>query len=324
VYILSVSDTILKRRKMIIDKELHKRILEKKKELAKMRPFPKAALARLRERIIVEWTYNSDAIEGNTLTLKETRMVLEDGLTIKGKPLKEHLETINHRDAIEFVEKLSGKKSRIDVLMIRQIHSLILNKIDEKEAGKYRDVPVTISGSVHKPPSALEVPRLMNEFNKWLRSKRSDLNVVEIASIAHYKLVNIHPFIDGNGRTARLLTNLILMKNGFPPGVVLKTERKKYYSCLEKGNKGDLKDFIDFIGRTIERSLTIWLDALKPEKERKKSQKYLPLSEICKYTPYSQEYLSLLARRGKIEAVKLGRNWHSTVDAAKKYLKMHK
>ena len=129
---------------MMIDKNLYSRIQEKRQKLDTLRPFSKSTLAKLRERIIIEWTYNSDAIEGNSLTLKETKLVLKDGLTIKGKPLKEHLEAINHKEAIEFVEKLVQKKARIDTLAIRQIHSLILEKIDDKEAGKYREIPVNI------------------------------------------------------------------------------------------------------------------------------------------------------------------------------------
>lgn len=305
---------------MLINRELYNRIIDKKKQLGKLRPFPKSALEKLKERIVVEWTYNSDAIEGSSLTLKETKLVLEDGLTIKGKPLKEHIEAINHKEAIEFVETLVGKKSRLDTLTIRQIHSLILTKIDDKEAGKYRNVAVTISGSSHKPPEAMSVPHLMADFNKWLKSKKSKRNVIEYAALAHFKFVDIHPFIDGNGRTARLLTNLILMKYGYPPAVVLKTDRKKYYDCLEKAHKGHLRDFVNFVARSLERSLTIWLEAVKPEISKKIDEKYLPISKVYKDTPYSQEYLSLLARRGKIEAVKFGRNWYITKDAVRKYL----
>ena len=305
---------------MCIDKDLYTRILEKKMELSKLRPFPKSALKKLRERIIVEWTYNSDAIEGNSLSLKETKLVLEDGLTIKGKPLREHLEAINHRDAIEFVEKLVGKKARVDAYAIRQVHSLILAKIDKEEAGKYRDVKVAISGSSYTLPEALEVPHLMADFSKWLKSKKSKTNILEYAALAHFKLVHIHPFIDGNGRTARLLTNLILMQHGFPPAVVLKIERKKYYDCLEKAHKGNLPDFINFMARSVERSLAIWLEAIKPEKEQKPEQKHLLLRDLYKETPYSQEYLSLLARRGKIEAVKFGRNWYASKSVLKKYI----
>ncbi|MDP8258622.1 MAG: Fic family protein [Candidatus Aadella gelida] len=309
---------------MNMDRKLHNRIIEKKKELDKLRPFPKSALKNLREQIIIEWTYNSDAIEGNSLTLRETRLVLEDGLTISGKSLREHLETINHKEAIEFVEKLIKKSSKINCHAIREIHSLILSKIDDKEAGKYRDVKIFISGSKHIFPEAIEVPMLMSDFDKWLKGKKGKGNILEYAAEAHFKLVDIHPFIDGNGRTARLLMNLILMKYGFPPAVVLKVDRKKYYNCLEKGRKGDLVDFLNFIGRSIERSLTMWLEMLKPANKQNPESKYKPIREIYKNTPYSQEYLSLLARRGKLEAVKYGRNWHTSREAIKKYMKDQK
>lgn len=305
---------------MLMNKELYNRILEKKKELDRLRPFSKSALEKLKEQIMIKWTYNSNAIEGSSFTLKETKLVLTDGLTIKGKPLKEHLEAINHRDAIGFVEKLVLKRSKINPFVIRQVHSLVLSKIYDREAGKYRDVSVAISGSDYKPPEAIEVPHLMTSFGKWLKSRKSKTNIIEYAAIAHFKLVHIHPFVDGNGRTTRLLMNLILMKYGFPPAVVLKTDRKKYYDCLEKAHKGNLKDFMNFIARSIEGSLAIWIEAIKPTKKQKPEEKYLPIRDICKGTPYSQEYLSLLARRGKIEAIKFGRNWVTSEKAIKKYI----
>ncbi len=304
---------------MLIKRDLYTRILQKKKEIDSLRPFPKTALERLKERIVVEWTYNSNAIEGSSLTLKETKLVLEDGLTIKGKPLKEHLEAINHKDAIEFVEKLVSKKARIDPHTIRQIHSLVLSKIGDREAGKYRDVKVTISGSNYTPPEPMSIPHLMEDFGKWLKSKKSKANIIEYAAIAHFKLVHIHPFVDGNGRTARLLTNLILMQHGYPPAVILKLDRKRYYDCIEKGHKDNLADFVNFVARSVERSLAIWVEAISPAKNQKPDQKYLPIREVFKETPYSQEYLSLLARRGKIEAVKFGRNWFISRAAIKRY-----
>jgi len=306
---------------MGINKQLNDRIIKKKNELDKLRPFPKAALQNLREQIIIEWTYNSDAIEGNSLTLRETKLVLQDGLTISGKSLREHLETINHKEAIDFVEKLVRKKSNINSLAIRQIHSLILSKIDDEEAGKYRNVKVFISGSKHVFPEAIEVPALMSDFDKWLKKKNTKQNIIEYAAEAHFKLVDIHPFVDGNGRTARLLMNLILMKYGFPPAVILKVDRKKYYNCLEKGHKHDLEDLFNFIGRSADGALTMWLEMLTPADKQKPNSKYLPIREIYEGTPYSQEYLSLLARRGKLEAVKFGRNWYTSKEAVEKYLK---
>lgn len=305
---------------MLMEKVVYKRILQKKNLLNKLRPFPKSALQRLKERIIVEWTYNSNAIEGSSLTLRETKLVLEDGLTIKGRPLREHLEAINHKDAIEFVEKLVSKKSKVTPFIIRQIHSLVLSRIDDREKGRYRNTKVTISGSSYTPPEAIEVSHLMADFGKWLKNKSSKANIIEYAAIAHFRLVHIHPFIDGNGRTARLLTNLILMQHGFPPTVILKVDRKKYYDCLEKAHREDFSDFVNFIARSVERSLTIWIEAIKPEKKQKLDERYLPLKEVCKDTPYSQEYLSLLARRGKIEAVKFGRNWFASKEAIRKYI----
>jgi cell filamentation protein, protein adenylyltransferase len=308
----------------MIEGKLYQRILKKKKELDRLRPFPKGALNKLREHMIIEWTYNSDAIEGNSLTLKETKLVLEDGLTISGKSLREHLETINHKEAIEFVEDLVQKNTKINAHAIRQIHSLILSKIDDDEAGKYRNLKVYISGSKYVFPEAIEVPALMSDFDKWLKGKNRKQNIIEYAAEAHFKLVDIHPFVDGNGRTARLLMNLIFMKYGFPPAVVLKIDRKRYYNCLEKAHRGNLSDFYNFIGRSLERSLTMWLELMKPVIKQKPEGKFLPIRDVFKNTPYSQEYLSLLARRGKLEAVKFGRNWYTSKEAIDEYIESHR
>lgn len=307
---------------MILDSAVYQRVMEKKKRLDSLRPLSPSLVNRLREQIIIEWTYNSNAIEGTSLTLKETELIIEHGLTIKGKPLKEHFEAINHKDAILFLEESIKKgKLKLNCLLIRQIHQLILKNIDQKNAGKYREVLVRITGSKYIPPSPAEVPIKMRQFEKWLRGRKSSQNLIDYASLTHFKLVDIHPFIDGNGRTARLLMNLVLMNKGFPPTVILKTDRAKYYQVLDLAHKGELKPFVDFIGISVERSLTWYLDAVLPEKKKKLEEKWQLLSKLAPKTPYSQEYLSLLARRGKIEAVKKGRNWYSNLKTIQKYQK---
>lgn len=307
---------------MILDQVIYQRIKEKKARLDKLRPLSPSLVARLREQIIIEWTYNSNAIEGTKLSLKETELVIEQGLTIKGIPIKDHLEAINHKEAILFLEELvKTKKFKIDTLLIRQIHQLVLNKIDKDNAGKYRSVQVKITGAGYNLPYPAQIPTEMKLFESWLSNKKNQTDIIDYASLAHFKLVSTHPFIDGNGRTARLLMNLILINRGYPPVIILKTERAKYYETLRLANKKEVKPFVDFIGRCTERSLTWYLDAVLPESKKGYRDKWVLLSRIAVETPYSQEYLSLLARRGKIEAVKKGRNWYSNLEAINEYLR---
>jgi excisionase family DNA binding protein len=298
---------------MLMDEKLCERVSCKKKELDALRPLPKGALGKLRKQFAIELAYNSNAIEGNTLTLKETQMVIEEGITIKGKPLREHFEAINHQKAFELLESQVKKKARLSGDIIRELHSLVLAGIDDENAGIYRRMNVRILGAVKSPPRFEKVSPLMTEFMGYVRSNPDKLSAVEMAAVIHYRLVEIHPFTDGNGRTARLAMNLWLMRHGYPVTMVLKVDRKRYYDRLKKADQGELKPFVDFIGRNVERSLDLYLDAFKGGEE------YISLAEAAKNTPYSQEYLSLLARKGRIEAIKIGRNWHVKKDTVKKY-----
>lgn len=311
---------------MLIDLTLYKRIKEKKERLDNLRPLPQTALSKLKEQFAIEMTYHSNAIEGNTLTLRETQLVIQEGLTIAGKSLKEHLEAVNHKEAIDFLEDLVKKKGPTTEALIRQIHFLILTKINNRESGKYRAVQVRITGADYLPPQAFEVPSLMEVFMEWLKRNWQKMNPIELASLSHFKLVHIHPFIDGNGRTARLLMNLILMKKGYPPAIILKTDRKKYYQVLDQAHRGNFAPFVNFIARNVERSLNLYLDAFEIRKTRKEAEKkkYISLTEAGRGTPYSQEYLSLLARQGKIDAFKLKRNWLTTKEAIERYIKSRK
>jgi excisionase family DNA binding protein len=300
---------------MLVEEKLYKRITAKKRELDALRPLPKSALARLRMQFAIELAYNSNAIEGNSLTLSETRLVIEEGITVKGKPLREHFEALNHQKAFELLESFIKGKTPITEQTILDIHRVILSGIDDKYAGRYRDINVRILGAVKTPPRLEKVPQRMREYMTYLNQNPDHLNVIEKAGAAHYRLVEIHPFSDGNGRTARLLMNLYLMRHGYPVTMVLKVDRKRYYDRLKKADQGNIKPFMDFIGRNVERSLDMYLDAFK------RGSEYLTLAEAAKGTPYTQEYLSLLARKGRIEAVKIGRNWHIKKEALQKYTK---
>lgn len=289
-----------------------------KKIIDQHRPFSPAVLNRLRDQLVVDWTYNSNAIEGNTLTLNETRLVLEDGLTVGGKSLKEHLEAINHRDAISFVEELAGDASTITERQIKEIHSLVLREIDPGYAGRYRDIMVRISGSNHLPPDPLHLEDAMKKFaGQWLDTV--DGHPIVRAARAHYELVAIHPFVDGNGRTGRLLMNLILMKNGHVPAVILKNDRRKYYDALEKAHSGKTDDFIIFVARALERTMYLYLEAIPDV-----ATHFVTMTEAAKISPYSKDYLNILARRGAIPAFKLKRNWLVTREALEGYINKRK
>lgn len=230
-----------------------------KARLDEYRPLDKAVTASLHEELVLQWTYHSNAIEGNTLTLKETKVALE-GITIGGKTLREHFEAINHRDAILMVEELVEKQQPLDEWTIKNLHQLVLKNIDADNAGRYRQVNVLISGAEHRPPSALQVPELMAAFSQWCSNDAQQLHPVERAARIHGEFVKIHPFVDGNGRTSRLLMNLELMKAGFPATVIEVAQRLDYYQALDKAHcSGDYSDFINLVARAVEKSFaTYW------------------------------------------------------------------
>jgi len=308
---------------MLIDQNLQKLLEEKLKKLNKLRPISSTLVQKLREKFEIEMTYNSNAIEGNTLTLKETYWVIQQGITVKGKPLKDHLEAKNHKEALDFLYDLIDEKAKhtISEHLIKTLHSLIIQDIDKNIAGTYRDKDVFITGTDHNPPSALDVPIKMQEFINWAKNNHSKLNIVEFSAIIHHKFVHIHPFEDGNGRTGRLLMNVFLMQYGFPLVIIQKNDRQKYYRVLAKADLGDYKPLVRFIAQAVLRSLNIYLDTLTPAKEK---DKWISLAEATKYCSYSQAYLGKLAKNGKIDAHKDGRNWVTTRKAIENYVRKHK
>lgn len=237
-----------------------------KNELDHYRPLPSATVRNLKEVYRVEWTYNSNAIEGNTLSLIETKVVLEDGLTIGGKRLQEHLEVINHSAAIDFVENQVNHAGELDERTLKMIHYLILKNIDDENAGVYRSINVRISGSQHTPPHFLQVSQEMNELFTWYEQEKERLHPVKLAALFHFKFVYIHPFADGNGRTARLLMNLILMSHGFPPAIVKAedSQRLHYYETLETASVQNITEpFIELISKCVEESLLNYLSVIR-------------------------------------------------------------
>lgn len=237
-----------------------------KQELDKLRPLPSAAVRNLEEVFRVEWTYNSNAIEGNTLTLLETKLVLEEGLTIGGKKLREHFEVVNHSEAIDYVQDIVDRNIDLTEYVIKSIHQLVLKNIDDDNAGRYRMINVMISGSQHTPPHFSVLAEQMEKLVKWYDASKDQLHPVQLAAEFHFRFVYIHPFSDGNGRTARLLMNLILMKYGFPPAIVkaANNARIKYYETLELASIGnDMQPFAQLIAECVEESLNKYIGAVK-------------------------------------------------------------
>ncbi len=234
---------------------------ELNKELNSKRPISKETLKSLKESINLEWTYNSNGIEGNTLTLRETQVVLE-GITVGGKSLKEHLEAINHEQAILFLDDLIKDKEPITEWNIKNIHQLVLKEIDNDNAGKYRDENVKIKGATHIPPDYLIVPELMEKliinYEDWKK-----YHPIIRAALLHGELVKIHPFVDGNGRISRLVMNLSLMNSGYLPVIVKKEKRLEYYNALDKAHTtGDYTDFVKLINELEIEMLNKYLELL--------------------------------------------------------------
>ena len=231
-----------------------------KAKLDEYRPLTQGELERLRKEFLINFTYNSNAIEGNTLTLRETALVLE-GLTIDKKPIRDHLEVIGHSDAFRYVEQLVTDNIPLSERIIKEIHSLVLiNRPFDR--GKYRNIPVRIMGAYHEPPQPYLVPKLMEE----LCSKQSDLHVIEQATLFHLDFEGIHPFIDGNGRTGRLIMNLSLMQNGYPPINVKFTDRTLYYRAFDSYYEhDDHNPMLELVSGYVEEELKKLINILDSE-----------------------------------------------------------
>ena len=229
-----------------------------KSEWDGMHPLSNVQIKNLNEYFDISYTFESNRIEGNTLTLQETALVINKGLTIGGKSMREHLEAINHQHAIEFMRGIAGKREAISERLIKEIHGLVLHSIDNENAGRYRTINVRISGSEHNPPEFYSVPQEMEAFIRWFNRSKKTLHPVELAADTHHRLVSIHPFADGNGRTSRLLMNLILLRAGYPT-VIIRGEnetRHAYYEALEKAHTQSVTGpFREFIAEQTIRSV---------------------------------------------------------------------
>lgn len=297
------------------------RLYQKKQDLQNSRPLPTIALNKIKENLSIEWTYNSNSIEGNTLTLRETQMVLQEGITIKGISLREHFEAHNHDKAIDYLFSIINDNYVLRSIDIVSLHGLVLRSIEDHFAGRLRNGGVRISGANFVPPNANKVSDLLDELIDFINTNPLGLNDIELATIFHHKLVWIHPFFDGNGRTVRLSMNLLLMRCGFPPAIILKNDKKKYYEALNQANNGNYQKLILLMSQALERSLNIYLNAM-PDSDND----FQTIANIVSEhnSPYGQEYVSLLARTGKIDAYKEGRNWYTTKEAIEAYISTRK
>jgi len=255
-------------------KEL-KKIDDLQAKIDNFRPFSKELLALWQERLRIDWTYNSNAIEGNTLTYGETAFFLREGLTSEGKPLKDYVEAKNHAEAIDYLQEVVKSERTLTEGFIKELHGLLLRDIDHTiakgadgklihkplSAGKYKVRPnhvLTLSGTIHKYAEPIKVLDEMQNLLKWLKESRK-LHPVERAALFHYRFVCIHPFDDGNGRMSRLLMNLLLMQAGYPPCVVRNTKRREYLQSLERADTtGSTDEFVRLLaGELIQTEETM-------------------------------------------------------------------
>ena len=235
------------------------KILELKSILDKKRPLTEGELQRLSEEFIIEYTYNSNAIEGNTLTLRETDMVLR-GLTIDKKPLKDHMEAIGHKEAFDYICSLVKEKAPLTESIIKQVHYLVLADKPE-DRGVYRKIPVTIVGAKHTPLEPLFIEPYMHALFVWYNTAKDDF-ITKLAKF-HIEFEGIHPFIDGNGRTGRLLVNLELMKLGYPPIDIKFSDRKAYYDAFDAYHlKHDVKPMVTLFSKYLLERLNKYVSIL--------------------------------------------------------------
>lgn len=297
-----------------MDPRLERRLVEKRHALDLQRPLPPAIVAKLYDDLRVRLTYHSNAIEGNTLDLGETQLVIAHGVTIGGHTLKEHLEAINHAAAYSFVLDLARSAAALDEPALLQLHSLITKEL-VGTPGAYRTGAVFISGSEHRPPHHSQVPALMRDWFAWLAGDGLGYPPIIRAALAHEMLLAIHPFLDGNGRTARLVLNLQLMQAGYPVTLLLQGWRLTYIRALEQAHHGQYNPLVNVVGRAVEAGLDLFLeacDALPQELQR-------PLREVAEACAIDADYLGWLLRAGRVAGTKRGGRWYTAEAAVRRY-----
>ncbi|MEM3065343.1 MAG: Fic family protein [Candidatus Nitrosotenuis sp.] len=308
---------------------IQKRITEKKQQLATMGQLAPKKIEEISERMQIDFVYNSNKIEGSTLSRGETELVLR-GITIgkknipdalRGKDLGDILVAQNHSSAIKLIKKIAFDKTyTITEDDIKKIHGVVMKGVIAS-AGQYRNYDVEVKGAGFTPPPFYDVSKHMKKLIETLNSNPDELRPIELAAQTHYDFVWIHPFEDGNGRIGRLLLNLILVRSGYPFAVFKSVDKPQYLRKLrEMDVSGNFKPFLIYVARCVEQTLDLYLLPKKPKKE----DEFLPLAKLAKNTPYSAEYLSLLARKGRIDAIKEGKTWKSTKKIIDAYISEQK
>ena len=299
-----------------IKSTLYDRIIEKKIRIDKYQPLHPDLEKQIRQERRVEYIHSSNAIEGNTLTLGETAKAI-NGETINGKTIREYFEAYNHPAAIDYIEEQSKTKKPITEETIKRIHTLLMDRLLH-EPGAYRTGAARIAGANIMPPKSPEIPEKIIELLKWLNENPYEYPPIELSARFMHRFLVIHPFQDGNGRTARLLMNLVLMKNGYPVLTNISIrDRKKYLSALREADNGDTKPLVNLVAMSVEDNLTKHIIAVEEIET-------LSLREASEQSPYSADYLGLRARDGSLGAYKDGRNWRTTREDLAQYIEQNK
>lgn len=312
-----------------VPSHIQKRITEKKQKLASMESLLPQKIKKISERMQVDFVYNSNKIEGSTLSRGETELVLR-GITIgrksipdalRGKDLGDILVAQNHARAIDLIKKIAfDRLYKVTESDIKQIHGTVMKGV-VASAGQYRNHDIEVKGAGFTPPPFYDIAKHMEELLNTLNNNPDELRPIELAAQIHYDFAWIHPFEDGNGRMSRLLLNLILVRNGYPFVVIKSVDKPQYLRALrEMDISGNFNPFLIYVSRCVEQTLDLYL---MPEKPSKKEE-FRSLANLAKGTPYSAEYLSLLARKGRIDAIKEGKTWKSTKKIIDTYVKEQK
>lgn len=297
-----------------MDPRLERRLAEKKAALDLQRPLPPAIVSKLYDDLRVRLTYHSNAIEGNTLDLSETQLVVDHGVTIGGHTMREHLEAVHHADAYALLLDLARAEAPLDEAALQALHALALRELVDAP-GEYRRAAVFISGSEHRPPHHTLVPQLMRELVEWIVTEGQAYTPIIRAALTHQMFLAIHPFPDGNGRTARLLLNLQLMRDGYPIVLLLASQRLGYIRALGQADRGQYGALVNLIGRAVETGLDMFLEACAAVPD----EQLRSLPEVAEECAITADYLGWLLRAGRIAGQKRRGRWYTSVAAVRRY-----
>ena len=294
--------------------------------IAALRPFPKETLKSLREYYRVGLTYTSNALEGNSLTESETKIVIEDGLTISGKPLRDVYEATGHAKAYDFIYELLKKRHVLESDVLK-IHKLFYSQIDRSNAGRWRSVRVFISGSRRTLPDPEKVPGLMAGFLRWMDRNEGKIHPIEFAALVHQKFVYIHPFVDGNGRVARLLMNLMLLRAGWTLAIIPPVCRHEYITALEK-SEADPSQFVLFIRdrvcETQKELLRLMGQSINLQDDRVKSEKCDRVNDRVNFSVVAMEILSAIEKNPGSKTRELAALVGKSIPTVSRYIKLLK